>query len=176
MSLFPLQRSALETDSLSTPAASRDPMCGRVSEHWMVSSERGRAVGAGLIERRRGAAWSPRDSAGLDRLLTEDVVRFSTVRALVAAGVHPSRLTPEWRTDHLGRGAVDLVVGQPPSAAIEFKYPREPVETNAAWTHQLGEMLKDIYRLAALPTEIKERWAVQVVSNRLPRASSSSRS
>jgi hypothetical protein len=47
--------------------------------------------------------------------------------------------------------AVDLVVSEPELAAIEFKYPREPRETNAAWTQHLGEALKDFYRLARMP-------------------------
>lgn len=34
---------------------------------------------------------------------------------------------------------------------IELKYPREPNETNAAWTMIYGEVLKDFYRLAAYP-------------------------
>lgn len=120
-----------------------------------------RSTVAGELRSHRGA--------GLDRLLTEDVVRFSTVRALVAAGVQPSRLVPEWRARANGRTAVDLVVDDPPTVAIEFKYPREPVETNAAWTPHLGEMLKDLYRLAALPSPARKRWAVQVVSARLRR-------
>ncbi|HEX5404131.1 MAG TPA: hypothetical protein VFX16_17730 [Pseudonocardiaceae bacterium] len=49
---------------------------------------------------------------------------------------------------------VDLVAGgQPPEVVIEFKFPREPAEKNAAWTMALGEVLKDLYRLAACPDE-----------------------
>ena len=44
----------------------------------------------------------------------------------------------EWR--HPGvPDAVDPVVTRDPRAALEFKYPREPRETNAAWTQHLGE-------------------------------------
>jgi hypothetical protein len=107
--------------------------------------------------------------AGLERLLTEDVVRFATVRALLAAGVSASEIRAEWRPPELHGGAVDLVVGDPVTAAVEFKYPREPSETNAAWTMHLGEVIKDFYRLAALPPDVDDRLCVQVVSTRLRR-------
>jgi hypothetical protein len=103
----------------------------------------------------------------LERLLTEDVVRFATVRALVDAGVDPVRLRSEWRPAR--NQAIDLVVDDPVSAAVEFKYPREPHETNAAWTQHLGEVVKDFYRLATLPEHVGQRWCVQVVSARLRR-------
>lgn len=63
--------------------------------------------------------------------------------------------------------AVDLVITQDPRAAIEFKYPREPRETNAAWTQHLGELLKDFYRLAHMPTDFDERWCLRLVSPRV---------
>lgn len=37
---------------------------------------------------------------------------------------------------------------------VEFKYPREPVEKNAAWTMTLGEVLKDFLRLAVDPGQV----------------------
>jgi hypothetical protein len=105
--------------------------------------------------------------AGLERLLTEDVVRFATVKALVSSGVAPERIRAEWRPQ---RGVtVDLVVDDPVTAAVEFKYPREPTETNAAWTQHLGELMKDYYRLAVLPEYVTTRWCVQLMSNRLRR-------
>ncbi len=62
---------------------------------------------------------------------------------------------------------MDLVVGGAPHAAIEFKYPREPNEKNAAWTMALGEVLKDLYRLSLLP--VGERLFVYVETERLHR-------
>jgi hypothetical protein len=49
---------------------------------------------------------------------------------------------------------------------IEFKFPREPNEVNAAWTMALGEVLKDFYRLATYPGEV-DRIFVYVESDRL---------
>lgn len=89
---------------------------------------------------------------GLQRLLTEDTVRFAAIKALVAAGADPAGLAVEWPHPALTGSRVDLVAGgTPPGALIEFKYPREPNEKNAAWTMVLGEVLKDFYRLAVHP-------------------------
>ncbi|GAA1651162.1 hypothetical protein ACFQY4_26475 [Catellatospora bangladeshensis] len=88
-------------------------------------------------------------NAGLGDLLTEDVVRFASARALVAAGVDPAQLRYEWPHPDLKGSRIDLVVGAGmPGALVEFKFPREPNEVNAAWTMALGEVLKDFYRLA----------------------------
>ena len=106
--------------------------------------------------------------AGLENLLTEDVLRFATIQQLVAAGVSPTRLEAEWRRPGVA-DAVDLVVSGSSSAAIEFKYPREPRETNAAWTQHLGEALKDFYRLADMPAQFTDRWCVQLLSGRMLR-------
>ena len=46
---------------------------------------------------------------GLGHLVTEDVVRFATVQALVGHGVGPTRLECEWRRPGV-TDAVDLVV------------------------------------------------------------------
>ncbi len=104
---------------------------------------------------------------GLQDLLTEDVVRFAALRILVAAGANPAQLRTEWRA--APSVAVDMAVGQPVTSAVEFKFPREPVETNAAWTQHLGELLKDFYRLAQLPAQVTDRWCVQVISERMRR-------
>jgi len=106
--------------------------------------------------------------AGLEQLLTEDVVRFATIEQLAAAGVAPSRLEVEWRR-HSVPDAVDLVVSDLEPAAVEFKFPREPREKNAAWTQHLGEALKDFYRLAHMPPEFVHRWCVQLLSTRMRR-------
>jgi hypothetical protein len=92
---------------------------------------------------------------GLAGLLTEDVVRFATARALVAAGVDAAELRVEAPHPVLKGSRVDLVVGKvQPAALIELKFPREPNLLNAAWTMALGELLKDFYRLAAYPGEV----------------------
>jgi hypothetical protein len=49
---------------------------------------------------------------------------------------------------------VDLAVGEPPEAVIEFNYPREPNETSTGWTQVFGEVLKDFYRLAVHPGDV----------------------
>lgn len=100
---------------------------------------------------------------GLSTLLTEDVLRFAVVQELVASGINPSGIEVEWRRPTV-RDAVDLVVTSPELAAIEFKYPREPRQTNAAWTQHLGESLKDFYRLASMPAGFSQRWCVQLWS------------
>lgn len=105
-------------------------------------------------------------TAGLGRLVTEDVLRFATIKVLVAQGVPADYLHSEWRRPGVV-DAVDLVIMQDPCAAIEFKYPREPREMNAAWTQHLGELLKDFYRLAHMPPSFEERWCVQLLTPRV---------
>jgi hypothetical protein len=106
---------------------------------------------------------------GLAGLMTEDTVRFATARALIEAGVDPSGLRVEWPHPALRGSRVDLAVGgEPPSALIEFKFPREPTEQNAAWTMALGEVLKDFYRLATCPGDA-DRLFVYIETNRLRR-------
>jgi hypothetical protein len=91
-------------------------------------------------------------AAGLERLMTEDTLRFTTIKALAAEGVDPAGMRVEWPHPILKGSRVDLVAGgEPPTALIEFKYPREPNDKNAAWTMALGEVMKDVYRLAACP-------------------------
>lgn len=106
--------------------------------------------------------------AGLESLLTEDVVRFATIQQLASLGVRAFRIEPEWRRAGV-TDAVDLVVTGAVPAAVEFKFPREPKETNAAWTQHLGQALKDFYRLAFMPAEFADRWCVQLLSRRMRR-------
>lgn len=105
---------------------------------------------------------------GLDRFITEDVLRFATVKAIGDQGVSPAHIQTEWRR-HGVRDAVDLALLNEPRSAVEFKYPREPRETNAAWTQHAGETIKDFYRLAYLPSDFADRWAVQLVTPRFDR-------
>lgn len=105
---------------------------------------------------------------GLAGLLTEDTVRFAAVKALADAGVSPGDMMSEWPHPVLKGSRIDLVIGRPPAALIEFKYPREPEEKNAAWTMALGEILKDLYRLASFPGTAS-RLFVYVETTRLHR-------
>ncbi|CRK61110.1 hypothetical protein [Alloactinosynnema sp. L-07] len=109
-------------------------------------------------------------SRGLARVLTEDTIRFATVRALVDAGVEPTRLRVEWPHVGLTDSLIDLVVVDVdrPAALIGFKYPREPNEKNAAWTLALGGALQDFYVLAAYPG-VADRLLVHVETARLHR-------
>src|SRR4051794_6411815 len=95
-----------------------------------------------LVWRGTAASLRRHAAAGLQSLLTEDVVRFATVLELIEAGVLPGAIESEWRRPGVP-DAVDLVVTAPEFTAVEFKFPREPRETNAAWTQHLGEALKD---------------------------------
>jgi hypothetical protein len=90
---------------------------------------------------------------GLARLLTEETVRFATVKALVRSGVAADTLRYEWPHPALPGSRIDLVVGIPPTVLIEVKYPREPNDKNAPWTMIYGGVLKDFYRLAAYSYE-----------------------
>ena len=72
-----------------------------------------------------GDVLSQHMAAGLGHLLTEDSVRFATVKALAAQGLAGSALTVEVASAQLGNAKLDLVVqfddGQ---AVFEFKFPR----------------------------------------------------
>lgn len=96
---------------------------------------------------------------GRRHLLTEDVVRFATITVLAEHGVDASRLAAE--VNIAGVGFIDLFVDRPDGVAIEFKFPREPSEKNAADTMAFGELLRDFYRLARL--DVTEAWAVQLI-------------
>lgn len=102
--------------------------------------------------------------AGRAHLMTEDVLRFATALALEGHGVDPGDIHIEHWVPGIA-AKLDLVVGLPPSAAVEFKYPRDPESEGAADTDTHGQLLRDLYRLAWL--EIDDAWAVQVLDERL---------
>ena len=104
--------------------------------------------------------------AGRGHLLTEDVMRFATVLELERRGISPERMRPEYQAPLVG-GKIDLAIDDPPTVAIEFKFPRDSRTGISPDTMTLGELLKDFYRLAFLP--IEERWVVQMVNDRLAR-------
>lgn len=94
-------------------------------------------------------------------------MRFAAAVALVDAGADAAGLSVEAPHPVLKGSRVDLVVAHPEGGAlVEFKFPREPDENNAAWTMTLGEVLKDFYRLASYPGE-EDRLFVYVESSRL---------
>lgn len=112
--------------------------------------------------------------AGIGGILTEDTVRFAVAQALLAAGADAAAMRVEWPHPTLRGSRIDLVAGgPPPEVFIELKYPREPTEKNAAWTMALGEVLKDLYRLAVAPGEV-DRLFVYAETARLRRYMASS--
>ncbi|GAA4595654.1 hypothetical protein GCM10023107_34850 [Actinoplanes octamycinicus] len=103
-------------------------------------------------------------AGGRRHLLTEDVLRFAMIAVLEEHGISPDRLSIEVPLLGATRGKLDLVVDR--DIAIEFKFPRDPAsEVGAADTMTLGEMLSDVYRLAALPHS--QRLAVWLLHDRL---------
>lgn len=104
-------------------------------------------------------------TAGRRHLLTEDVVRFTTVLVLADRNVTADRLSVERTLPGVGR--IDLIVDTPADVAVEFKFPREPKETNAASTMTFGELLKDFYRVAMLGPA--QGWVVQLYRPSLAR-------
>lgn len=60
-------------------------------------------------------------------------------------------------------GNVDLVIGDPPEAALEFKFPRDATGSADTMTH--GELLNDLCKLARV--EAKDRWIVQLLGARI---------
>lgn len=105
-------------------------------------------------------------NAGRGHLLTEDAVRFALIAALEEQGVQPGEIRIEVSEPRI-EGKLDLVVGDPPSAVVELKFPRDPRASMPPDTMTMGEMLRDFYRLARL--DASERWVAQLVSDRLRR-------
>lgn len=103
-------------------------------------------------------------NAGLQHLLTEDVIRFATIRALTDLGTDPSRVAVEHRVRDIA-ASIDLVIDRPPTAVVELKYPRDPEGAGAADTMTLGELIRDLYRLGWMADA--EAWALQVLEPRL---------
>jgi hypothetical protein len=104
--------------------------------------------------------------AGRGHLLTEDAVRFALIAVLEDHGVAPADLRIEVIEERVG-GKLDLVVGDPASAVVELKFPRDSRTGTSPDTMTLGEMLKDFFRLARL--DAPDRWVMQLVNDRLRR-------
>lgn len=77
--------------------------------------------------------------AGRGHLLTEDVMHFATVLELEERGIVAARMRPEYPVPAVG-GKVDLVIDDPPTAAIEFKFPRDSRSGISPDTMTLGEL------------------------------------
>ena len=106
-------------------------------------------------------------AAGRRHLLTEDFVRHATVVALDEHDVDASRLEYEWRPPDRNNVQYDLVVDTPPSAIIEFKFPRAPRAGNRPYTQVVGPLLADFYKL--YDASANERFAVLVLEADLVR-------
>lgn len=105
--------------------------------------------------------------AGRQHLITEDTVRFAAVLILGRHGVEASRIAFEVPDPAGGGGRIDLLIDPdgPDTAAVEFKYPRGSRGPISPDTMTLGALLRDFYRLAALP--YPNRFVVQVLDDRI---------
>ncbi len=116
------------------------------------------------VARRMGGHFA----AGRRHLLTEDVLRWTTIDVLVETGLTPSDLQVEVVIP-VSRGKLDLVIADDEKQiAVEFKFPRDSRTGISPDTMTLGELLKDVYRLAAVDS-FGERWAVMLLNDRLRR-------
>lgn len=106
-------------------------------------------------------------AAGRGHLLTEDVVRMSTVVAMQDRGVDAARLAVEVPASELGGGKLDLVMDGVTGTVIELKFPRGSRTGISPDTMTLGELIRDILRVAVVPA--RQRWVVQVINERLQR-------
>lgn len=106
-------------------------------------------------------------AAGRGHLLTEDVVRMSTVVAMQDRGVDAARLAVEVPAGELGGGKLDLVVDGVTGTVIELKFPRGSRTGISPDTMTLGELIRDFLRVAVVPA--RQRWVVQVINERLQR-------
>jgi hypothetical protein len=106
-------------------------------------------------------------AAGRTHVLTEDVLRFETVLALEDLGVSADRLRVEVLAPALAGGKLDLVVDPPRGTVVEFKFPRDSSTGISPDTLTLGALLRDFFRVAAVPAQ--QRWVVQLLNVRLIR-------
>ena len=66
------------------------------------------AAGAATVWEAVAGEQSELRKQGLTMLLTEETVRFATVKALVAAGVYPDLLRYEWATRRMSEAYADF--------------------------------------------------------------------
>lgn len=110
------------------------------------------------------AEMGQHSARGRGHLVTEDTLRFTTIQELQLQGISPDRLRIEYRVSE-PPASLDLVIDDPPSVVIEFKFPRDA--TGMADTMTVGELLNDFIRLSQLTCE--EAWAAHLVGPRLAR-------
>ena len=151
------------------------------SDHRLGESEPGLVEhGADASPRDVGSASEPPDwervlvslaarlgehvDAGLEHLLTEDIVRWELVGALREAAVPPDAIRIEHQQPEIS-AKFDLVIGDPVTSVVELKYPRDPTKFGAADTMTTGEILRDLYRLAWI--DVEDAWAVQALQPRI---------
>jgi hypothetical protein len=99
---------------------------------------------------------------GLAHVVTEDVLRHLTVLELQRGGVDGSRLRIEQRAPVL-QGSLDLVIDVPPTAVVEFKFPRDVA--GRPDTMAVGALLEDLCRLSML--NVADVFAAQLIGPRI---------
>jgi hypothetical protein len=101
------------------------------------------------------------------KFLTEDRIRTATLRSLDMQIDLASHAEIESLAVNLGgmkNDRLDLAVQEGAgTTVVEFKFPREPRQTEPPWPDHLGSFLADIYRLGALIGGGQVRHAIQVL-------------
>lgn len=101
------------------------------------------------------------------KFLTEDRIRTATLRALDTQIDLTPNADIEYPAVNLGgiKGdRLDLVVREPAGTiVVEFKYPREPRQTQPPWPDHLGSFLADTYRLGVLARGGQVQRAIQLL-------------
>jgi hypothetical protein len=101
------------------------------------------------------------------KFLTEDGIRVATLRALVTQIDIWRGADVEYPAVSLGGTGfdrLDLVIQLNKTATVvEFKYPREPRQTQPPWPDHLGSFFSDTYRLGSLASGGQVEQALQVL-------------
>lgn len=118
----------------------------------MAVGETGHEVAWGQLWENTVELLSSKTRKGAAHLLAEGSVRDFVRDGLMEQGIKPHRLRYEYGLKDGRR--LDLAIDDPPIDVIEFKFPREPYQTNPMWTEHLGGVLADTYRLG----ELASRW------------------
>jgi hypothetical protein len=101
------------------------------------------------------------------KFLTEDRIRTATLRALnmqIDLALHADIESLAVNLGGMKNDRLDLVVQEGASTTVvEFKFPREPRQTQPPWPDHLGSFLADTYRLGALIGGGQVGHAIQVL-------------
>lgn len=101
------------------------------------------------------------------KFLTEDRIRTATLRALGVQIDLALYADIESLAGNLGgvkNDRLDMVVQEGPgTTVVEFKFPREPRQTQPPWPDHLGSLLADTYRLGALLGGGQVKHSIQVL-------------